>query len=215
MVGLVVVTERDRNVLAFIARWRFVTLEQLFKAGLFSSAYNTCYKRLLALRRASLIKSGRLSCGRLYYYLTPLGGEEIGLAVPWYARIFRNAGVDTVLKCLVACDFALAMGIEYLPRREVLSRWMDADYDVLKRCLRSSDLFFEKDGWLHVLAIDYQYSLKYLAERIKLYSRLPSGIRQQLMINFLVFSESRQKQVMKAAADSGVKVKVIKANWKY
>jgi len=167
------------------------------------------------LRRAKLISTGLLGSRRIYYYLTPKGGEVIGLTVPWYARIYRNACVDTVLKSLVACDFALALGIEYLPRREVLNRWMDADYDVLARCLRSSDLFFEKDGWLHVLAIDYQYSLKYLMERVKQYSRLPPAIREQLVIDFLVFSEAKQKQVLKAAADSGVKVKVLKANWKY
>ncbi|SFF97536.1 hypothetical protein SAMN05660649_00289 [Desulfotomaculum arcticum] len=213
--NLVVVTERDKQVLGFMARWRFVTLDQLFKSNIFTSTYKTAYKRLLVLRRGKLINGGQLSCGRIYYFLTPHGGEKIGLALPWYAKVYRNAGMDVVLKHLVACDFAFALSIEYLSRQDILSRWMDADYDVLAKCFRSSDLFFEKDGVLQVLVIDYRYSLKYLVERIKLYSRLPLDMREQLIINFLVFSETRQKQVLKAAADSGVRVKVLKANWKY
>lgn len=187
----------------------------MFKAGIFVSAQNTAYKRLLVLRRAKLIDAGRLSCGKMYYHLTPRGGEEAGLNVPWYSKMYRNAGVDVVLKHLVACDFALAVGVEYLHRRDVLGRWMDADYDVLAKCFRGSDLFFERDGGLQVLVIDYQYALKYLGERVKLYSRLPPGIRGQLVINFLTFSETRQKQILKAAADAAVKIKVLRANWKY
>lgn len=210
-----VITDRDRQVLAFLSKWRFCTQDQLQKAGVFTGAYNTCYKRLLALRRGKLIHSGRLSCGKMYYYLTPRGGEAVGLVIPWYAKLYRNAGMDVVLKHLVACDFALAVGIEYLPRREVLGRWMEADYDVLAKCFRCSDLFFEKESVLNALVIDYQYSLKYLTERVKLYSRLPPGIREQLVINFLTFSETRQKQLIKVAADAAIRVKVLKANWKY
>ncbi|WP_166512319.1 hypothetical protein [Desulfallas thermosapovorans] len=190
-------------------------MEQLFKAGVFCNAHNTAYKRLLVLRRGKFINCGQLSNGRMYYYLTPRGGEAVGLTVPWYSKIYRNAGVDVVLKHLVACDFALALGVEYLPRREVLDRLMAADYDVLAGCFRSSDLFFEKDGQLNVLVVDYQYSLKYLAERVRLYSRLPPEVRGQLVVNFLVFSETRQKRVLQLAADAGVRVKVLRANWKY
>ena len=214
MVALVV-TDRDKLVLKFLARWRFGTLDQLFKVGVFDGARITAYKRLLVLRRGNLIKGGQLGCGGLYYYLAPRGGELIGLALPWFAKVYRNAGMDMVLKHLVACDFALAMEVEYLPGREVLSRWMDVDYDLLAKCFRGSDLFFEKDGVLNVLVVDYQLSLKYLAERVRLYSRLPVYLREQLIVNFLVFSATRQKQVLKAAADSGVRVKVLKANWKY
>ncbi len=215
VVVLVVVTERDRQVLTFTAKYRFVTLEQLFKAGIFTSSQNTAYKRLLVLRRGKLINAGRLANNRMYYYLSPRGGETIGLVLPWYAKVYRIAGLDVVLKHLVACDFALATGVEYLPRREVLDRWMAADYDVLARCFRGGDLFFEKGGLLHVLVIDYRYSLKYLAERVKLYSRLPPGIREQLAVDFLVFSETRQRQVLKLAKDVGMRVNVLKANWKY
>lgn len=82
---------------------------------------------------------------------------------------------------------------------------------MLSRC----GFVFERDGQLNVLVIDYQYSLKYLAGRVKLYSRLPPEIRGQLLVNYLVFTEIRQKQVIKAAAGMGVRVKVLKANWKY
>lgn len=126
-----------------MARWRFVTLEQLFKAGVFSGAHKTAYKRLLVLRRGKLINGGQLSCGRIYYYLAPKGGETIELLLPWYAKIYKNAGVDVVLKHLVACDFALALGIQYLAHREVLGRWMGADYDVLAKCFRGADLFLK------------------------------------------------------------------------
>ncbi|WP_195713580.1 hypothetical protein [Desulfallas sp. Bu1-1] len=192
-----------------------MTLEQLFKAGVFNSARNTAYRRLLVLRRGKLINGGQLGRGRMYYYLAPRGGEAIGLVLPWYAKVYRNAGIDVVLKHLVACDFALATGVEYLPRREVLSRWMDADYDVLAKCFRGSDLFFEKEDMLHVLVIDYQYSLKYLVERVRLYGRLPPELREKLVVNFLVFAETRQQQVLELAKDVGMRVKVLKANWKY
>ncbi|OAT86811.1 hypothetical protein A6M21_16490 [Desulfotomaculum copahuensis] len=209
------VTERDRKTLEFIAKWRFVTTEQLQKAGIFKTARKKAYNRVLALRQVNLIKAGRLESGQLYYYLAPRGGEIIGIDDPWYAKRYRDAGGDVVLKHLVACDFALALGIEYLPHQEVLNRLMAASYDVLAKCVRGNDLFYENGGLLHTLIIDYQYSLKYLSERIKLYSRLPPGVRNQLVVDFLVFDETRQKQILRAARETGLKIKALKANWKY
>jgi len=211
-----VVTDRDLLVLKFLVRWRFGTLEQLFKAGVFNGARITAYKRLLVLRRGNLIRSGQLGCGKLYYFLAPKGGELIGLVVPWFAKTYRNAGMDLVLKHLVACDFALAMGVDYLPRREVLSRWMDVNYDLLAKCFRGSDLFFENDGVLNVLVVDYQLSLKYLGNKVKLYAQLPLVIREHLVVTFLVFSEVRQRCVLRLKDGvSGLKVRALKGNWKY
>ncbi len=190
-------------------------MDQLIKAGIFTTSRKRAYNRLLVLRRANLIKACRLNCGQMYYYLSPRGGETLGLPDLWYSKLYRNAGADTVLRSLIACDFALAADISYLPRQEVLSQLMTASYDVLAKCLRSNDLLYKKGDLLHVLIIDYQYSLKYLAERIRLYSRLPVEIQGRLMINILVFSKTRQEQVLRITRESGVRVRVLRANWKY
>ncbi|OPX85780.1 MAG: hypothetical protein A4E53_03375 [Pelotomaculum sp. PtaB.Bin104] len=212
---MVIVTERDKKALRFMAKWRFCTLDQLIKVGIFLTSRKKAYNRLLSLRRANLVNSYRLSCGQVYYYLAPKGGEVIDLPNMWHSKIYRNAGMDTVVKSLITCDFALAMGIDYLPRQEVLNCFIEANYSLLEKCLRSSDLFYEKGGALNVLVIDYQYSFKYLAEKLKLYSRLPLEIRDKVTVNFLLFDETRQKQILRVAKDFRIRVKALKANWKY
>ncbi len=213
---MIVVTERDKRVLEFIARWRFATLEQMFKAGIFNSAYHTCYKRLLSLRNAKLINSDLLPCGKAYYYLAPRGGEVISLSFPWYAKVYRNASVDTVLHHLIHCDFSMAMGgIDYITKEEALSYLIDADFDTLEGIFRANDRYFIKDGILQALVVDYGLSMKYIVYRVKSYSRLPAQLHQKVLLLMLVFSESKREYAMKAAADSGVMVKVLKGNWKY
>lgn len=208
-------TARDKEVLKFLARWRFCTVGQLQKAGIFKTSRKKCYNRLLVLRRAGLIKAGQLPRGELYYYLTPLGGEVAGLAIPWYSRWYKNARTETVVRHLVQCDFALAAGIDYLTREEVLGQLMDADYGTLAEIFRSKDLFFQKDGRLHTLIIDYHLTIKYLQERLRAYSRLPPAWREKITVVVLVFNEVKREQVKRAAGDARVQVKILKADWKY
>jgi len=157
------------------------------------------------------LKSYRLANGKLFYCLTPKGGEEIDLPDAWHSSRYRFAR-STVINQLILTDFALAMGIEYLPREKVLERFMEAKYSDLRRVFRSNDVFYEKDGVLYVLIIDNQLSLKYFSERIRAYSKLP-GTRENIVIVILVFSDTKKSQVVKLAG--GVKIKVLKASWKY
>lgn len=207
-------TERDIKTLEFVGKWRFCTVEQLQKAGIFKAAYKTCYHRLAVLQSAKLIKSNKLPGGLLYYQLLPKGGEVIELADSWYSARYRCAK-STVVNQLVLTDFALAMGINYLSRETALKRFLDASYDNLLKVSRLSDVYYEKDGALHVLVVDNQLSMKYFQERVKSYSGLPVELRGGLVVVFLVFSEAKKIQVLKVAACSGVKVKVFKAAWKY
>jgi len=201
-------TERDIMAMKFLAKWKFCTVEQLMKAGIFCSSVKKCVARLAVLRKNGYIKSYRLANGKLFYCLTPKAGEAIDLPDAWYRYRFARS---TVINQLILTDFALAIGIEYLPRENVLERFMKAKYSDLRRVFRSNDVFYEKDGVLHVLIIDNQLSLKYFSERIRAYSKLP-GTRENIVI--LVFSDTKKSQVVKLAGGN-VKIKVLKANWKY
>lgn len=206
-------TERDIKTLEFLAKWRFCTVEQLQKAEIFRSSPKKCSNRLLILRNYGFVKSYRLSTGKLFYVLTPKGGEAIDLVDSWHSTRYRFAK-STVINHLVLIDFALAMGIDYLPREKALERFLGASYSALLKVSRLSDTYYEKDGILHVLVVDNQLSMKYFAERVKAYSKLPAELRDSLVIVFLVFSEAKRSQVMKLAS-SRVRIKVLKANWKY
>lgn len=210
-----VVTDRDRRILNFFATWRFGTIEQLRKAGVFAASNKRCYKRLLLLRKAGLIRIGQLAGGQAYYHLLPKGGEVIGLQYPWYSRVYRGAGDSTVLQCLVFCDYAQAVGIEYLSTGELLERISAANYDVLKKIIRSQDRFYEKDGLLYALVVDFGLSMKYLSERAGAYARLPVVIGEKLIVVFLTFNDAKKDAVARVVKDSGLKVKLLKANWKY
>jgi len=128
---ITIITERDIEILKFIAKWRFATQEQLFKAGIFdnSCGNKTSYLRLLKLCKAKLIKSNNLSNKKLYYFLTPAGGEQIDLTKPWYAKIFKDAGQSTVLKCLIACDYSLVTGVQYLKKDGILDKLKSTKHD--------------------------------------------------------------------------------------
>lgn len=209
-----IITDRDRAVLEFLAKWRFCTVEQLQKAGIFHTAYNTCYKRLHLMQKAGLIKAIRLKNGKLVYYLSPGGGEVIGLVDSWHSKRYRCAA-STVVNQLVLVDFALAMKVDYLPREKALERFVAASYDALARISRLSDVYYEKDGMLHVLVVDRKLSMKYFQERVKAYSGLPVELRDGLVVVFLVFSEAKKNQVLRLAAGGPVRVKVYKSSWKY
>lgn len=209
-------TPRDVNTLKFIAKWRFCTADHLLRAGIYNSSRKKCVARLSALRKSGYLKSYRLPTGHHFYLVTPKGGEAIGLLDAWHSIRYRPPAVSTIINQLVAVDFALAAGIDqYLSRQVVLDRFLEADYSVLLKILKSTDRFYQKDGVLHALVIDHQLSLKYLAERAKAYSNLPPSVRENLTVVFLVFSETKKAQILNMVAGSKARIKVFKANWKY
>lgn len=207
-------TERDIMTLKFLAKWRFCTVEQLQKAGIFCSSPKKCGSRLAILRGNGYVKSYRLSTGKLFYVLTPRGGEIIDLADSWYSTRYRFAH-STVINQLILVDFALAMQIEYLSREKALERFLKANYGELLKVSRLSDIYYEKNGLLHVLVVDNQLSMKYFAERVKAYSKLPADLRENMTVVFLVFADAKKNQVLKLSAGSRVRIKVLKAKWKY
>lgn len=183
------------------------------KAGIYDTANKTCYKRLSVLQGAKLLRSHKLPSGGLYYILTPKGGEVIELTDSWHSARYRFAQ-STVINQLVLTDFALAMGIEYLAREKALERFMAARYGELIKVSRLSDTYYEKDSLLHVLVVDNQLSMKYFAQRVSAYSNLPVNLRDSLVVVFLVFSEAKRSQVLRLAG-GGIRIKVLKAKWKY
>lgn len=207
-------TERDIKTLQFLAKWRFCTVEQLQKTGIFCSSLKKCSSRLSNLRTNGLIKSYRLNTGKLFYILSPRGGEAIDLVDSWHSARYRFA-ISTVVNQLILTDFALAMGIDYLPREKALERFLKASYGDLLKVSRLSDTYYEKDNLLHVLVVDNQLSMKYFAERVKAYSKLPPDLQDNMMIVFLVFTEAKRNQVLKLSSGGRVRIKVLKANWKY
>lgn len=166
------------------------------------------------MEKAGYIRASSLVSGKLYYFLTSRGGEIIDLEETWYSSRYRPAK-STVINQLVLTDFALSMGIEYLSRDAALERFIHADYDAFNKISRLSDNYFVKDDKLNVLVIDNQLSMKYFHERIAAYSRLPTTFHDVITVVFLVFTEAKRKQVIKISADSQVRIKVMKANWKY
>jgi len=176
-------TERDIKTLEFLAKWRFCTVEQLQKAKIFCSSYKKCSSRLLILRSNGLIKSYPLNSGKLFYILTPKGGEAIDLPDYWHSRRYRFAQ-SMVINQLILVDFALAMGIDYLPRKTALERFLKASYGELLKVSHLSDTYYEKDGLLHVLVVDNQLTMKYFSERVKAHSKLPADLRDGLVVVF-------------------------------
>jgi hypothetical protein len=212
---LIALTERDRDAIRFVGKWRFATLEQLQKSGVFQTSRKRAYHRLYELCQAEYLKARILDRGQLYYYLTPKGGEAVGFLDPYWSSRYRDARRDLILKALTACDFSLAAGVEYISQKDALERLKSASYDTLKSCLQGQQLYYVRGNVLHVLTIDYNLSLKYLAQKIKTYSRLPSGLRSEAALDFLVFSETRQAQVKALSKKSSVMVTAILGNWKY
>lgn len=190
-------TERDIKTLEFLGKWRFCTVEQLQKAGIFCSSPKKCKNRLLILRNNGLIKSSRLESGKMYYGLTPRGGEVIDLPDAWHSSRYRFAR-SAVINQLILTDFALAVEAEYIPREKVLERFMKAKYSELRKIFKSNDVFFEKDGVLHVLVTDNQLSLKYFSERVKAYSKLPADLQEGVVIVFFGFQRDQEKPSFKA-----------------
>jgi hypothetical protein len=212
---LIALTARDRDTIRFVGKWRFATLEQLQKTGIFLTSRKRAYHRLYELCQGEYLKSRTLDGGRLYYHLTPKGGEAAGFPDPYWSSRYRDARRDLVLKTLTACDFSLAVGVAYITQKDVLERLKSASYDTLKSCLKGQQLYYLQGNVLHVLTIDYNLSLKYLAQKIKAYSRLTSGLRSEVTLDFLVFSETRQAQVKALSKKSSVIVTAILGNWKY
>jgi hypothetical protein len=212
---LIALTERDRDALRFVGKWRFTTLEQLQKSDIFLTSRKRAYHRLYELCQSEYLNARILDKGQLYYYLTPKGGEAAGLLDMYWSSRYRDARRDLILKTLTACDFSLAAGVEYFSQKDALERLKSAPYDTLKSCLKGQQLYYVQGSVLHVLTIDYDLSLKYLAQKIKTYSRLPPGLRNEVALDFLVFSETRQTQVKALSKKSSVIVTAILGNWKY
>jgi len=212
---LIALTERDRDALRFVGQWRFATLEQLRKAGIFLTSRKRAYHRLYELCQGEYLKARILDRGQLYYYLTPKGGDVAGFLDMYWSSRYRDARRDLVLKTLTACDFSLAAGVEYISQKEALEWLKLAPYDTLKSCLTGQQLYYVQGNMLHALTIDYNLSLKYLAQKIKTYSRLPSGLRSEVALDFLAFSETRQMQVKALSKKSSVMVTAVLGNWKY
>lgn len=210
-----VVTERDRQVLRFLAKWRFGTIKQLRRSGIFTTTQKRCYNRLLELCNAKLIKSGRLANGLTYYHLLPKGGEVIGLDYPWYSRVYKGASDSTVAQYLVYVDVAQILGIEYIALQEVLPRFSTASYDVFKKVVKLHERFFEQDGRLHALVVDFGLSPKYLAERASAYARLPLTVKNNLIVAFLIFNQVKKKAVVGAISNHRLNYKIIKSKWIY
>ncbi len=212
---MIALTKRDRDALRFVGKWRFATLEQLLKAGIFLTSRKRAYHRLYELCQGEYLKARILDRGQLYYYLTPKGGEAAGFLDLYWSSRYRDARRDLILKALTACDFSLAAGVEYISQKDALERLKSAPYDTLKSCLKGQQLYYVQVNMLHVLTIDYDLSLKYLAQKIKTYSWLPSGLRSEVVLDFLVFSETRQTQVKVVSKKSAITVTAILGNWKY
>ncbi len=212
---MIILTERDRDAIRFIGKWRFATLEQLQKAGIFLTSRKRAYHRLYELCQGEYLKARILDKGQLYYYLSPKGGEAAGFLDLYWSSRYRDARRDMILKTLTACDFSLAAGVEYLSQKDALEGLKSAPYDTLKSCLRGQQLYYVQGNMLHVLTIDYNLLLKYLSQKIKTYSRLPPDLRSEVALDFLVFSETRQTQVKALSKKSSVIVTAILGNWKY
>lgn len=212
---MVVITERDKQVLLFLAKWRFATVDQLLKAGIFQTSRKRCYNRLLQLVKGGYIQSQILAKGQGYYHLLPAGAETVGLNFPWYSRMFKGASDSTAVQYLVWCDYAQACKISYLPTRQAYQELSMASYDALKRVIKGQDRFYYQGNILHAIVADFGLSIKYLSERASAYSKLPPAIKDRLTVVFLVFNDTKRNAVAKAVQNSGLQVKLLKANWKY
>ncbi|AEF95041.1 hypothetical protein Desca_2202 [Desulfotomaculum nigrificans CO-1-SRB] len=210
-----VITERDKQVLLFLAKWRFATIEQFIKAKIFQTSRKRCYNRLLQLCKGRYIQSHRLARGQMYYHLLPDGAEMAGLNLPWYSRMFKGASDSTVVQYLVWCDYAQACNISYLSTRQAFQELSKASYDTLKRVIKGQDRFYYQNDILHALVADFGLSTKYLSERAAAYSKLPAAIKDRLTVVFLVFNDTKRNAVARAVRDSGLRVKLLKAKWKY
>lgn len=215
----IVITERDKQVIQFLVKWRFATIEQLAKAGIFNTTKKRCYIRLLDLCKDSYIKSNQLANRTMYYHLLSKGAEILGINLPWYSRIFKGAGDSRVIQHLTFCDYAQAMSIEYIPFVRAVKNgnnlMQTIGYDTLKGVVCSQDRFYYHQGELHALVVDFGLSLKYMTQRANNYARLPAEVKNKLTVVFLVFTEGKRLTVAKAIQDSGLKAKIMKANWKY
>lgn len=167
------------------------------------------------LRNSGLIQLGQLAGGQAYYHLLPKGGEIIELKCPWYSSLYRGAKDSTVVQHLVFCDYAQAVGIEYLSLEESLKGMSESNYDVLKKIIKSNDRFYEQNGLLHALVVDFGLSMKYLAERAGAYTKLPDILRESLEVVFLTFNDAKKDAVARVLNGSGLRVRLLKANWKY
>jgi hypothetical protein len=117
---LITLTERDIKALRFVGNWRFATLEQLQKSGIFTVTRKRAYNRLLQLCRDGYLQATVLGRGQIYYRLTVKGGEAAGFLDRYWSRRYQDAGREVALKALTALDFALATGVQYIfPQRSV------------------------------------------------------------------------------------------------
>lgn len=212
----IVITERDRTVLNFLAKWRFCTIEQLLKAEIFTTTRKRCYCRLLELCKSKLIKSCQLANETLYYHLLPQGAEVINLDIPYYSKIFKDASDSTVVQHLVHCDYALALGIDYLATEEAFQKLsLNSSYDVLKKVVKGQDKFYYQNDVLNALVVDFGLSAKYLLERATAYAKLPGDVKNNFVVVFLTFNDSKKNAIAKTVSGSGLVVRLLKSKWKY
>ena len=92
----------NRILFLIIGNWRFATLEQLQKSGIFTVSRKWAYNRLLQLCRDGYLQATILGRGQMCYRLTAKGGEVAGYADPYWSRRCQDAGRDVVLKALTA-----------------------------------------------------------------------------------------------------------------
>ncbi|MGI9860064.1 hypothetical protein SDD30_01595 [Moorella naiadis] len=212
-----ILTERDHQVLRFLAESRFCTPDQLIKAGIFKCSRKRCLNRLIDLKKDGFLKSGRLSQGQAYYFLTPAGGEAIELPDPWYSRRYRNARENKVVRELIYTDFAITMEVKYLDRKDIFDCLNGAGYEALNKIFKAQDRdrYFKINEVLHALILDYYYSLKSLAARVSAYTKLPHELRDKVVINILTFSLSRKAQLARLITKYPINVKIYKADLKY
>ncbi|TDA67692.1 MAG: hypothetical protein D9V47_09205 [Clostridia bacterium] len=205
-----VLTERDRQVLSFLVKYRFCTREHMLRAGFFPSD-KVCLRRLGVLAGAKFIRAGSVGRTR-YYFLAPAGGLEVGLTDADTARRYRDAPAETVVRHLVWGDFALARGVGYLDRQEALEELRRLGANLTSSVLltaRGVKLYYSNND-LHVLLADTGQAN--FLRRVKDLARLPPGL---FHLDVLVYGRARQAQLQKVLASRARRATIIVSTWKY
>lgn len=205
-----VLTQRDRQVLAFLARYRFCTREHLLKARFFPSE-ETCVRRLNMLKAAKYLRAGTLGRTR-YYYLAPAGGLAAGLADLDTARRYRDSPKETVVRHLVWADFALAKGINYLQPEDAVEvlRAAGANLTTIRLLTGRWMRLYQWQGELHVLLVDTGQGN--FPRRVKDLARLPPTF---FHLDILIFNPARQTQLERILAGRAKRATIIVSTWKY
>lgn len=203
-----VVTDRDRQILSMLAEYRFVTLDHLVRAGIFSGAGTPARRRIKALTQGRYIRRGQIG-GTLYYYLSPRGGLEVGLPDSPNARRYRDAKPMTVVEHLIWCDFALARKVRYLSEAEARKELSGQNLTTVKALTHRRLKLYRSSGILHALVVDLGFDV--FPRHLRVLAQLPPVCH----IDALVFSPARERQAQQILALATPRATVIRTDWKY